>query len=115
MKLAVTYIKERVTQILEVVDQKIFDEYRKVQLIIPTDEELKKGKSIAGWTELTDEQKKAFIKFEKEYSWVGNLYKKGALCTTESPIYKAYLAGDGILRLQETQGGNHQIIINQYE
>lgn len=107
MKISITYIDKNITQIFRVVDQQLYDDYRLISLLIPSNKELEKESKypIPGWSVLSTEEQTEIIATEKRLHWINVLYKKGKLCTTESLIYKAYEANNGILNLPLSQGG----------
>lgn len=115
MKISITCIQANVTQILQVVEQQLFNYYQQIKSSIPSEKELEKGKPITGWSELTQDQRNEFFAMEKRLSWIGEMNKEGRICTTESLVYKAFLTNDGVLHLPKTQGGDHAVITKLFE
>jgi hypothetical protein len=109
MYISITYIHANITQVLRVVDQELFNDYQRVKLLVPSEKEQEQNKEIPGWNNLSLEERKKLVKLENELNWIGDLNKQGKMCTTGSPIYKAFMANDGLLRLPKSQGGNHPV------
>ena len=102
MTLFITYLSNHITQIMEVVEQKNYLEYSTLSQLMNDEKDFKRLP--------IDEQEKC-IQQMKEIGWIGKLYKEGKLCTDESPIYKAFLEGAGLLRLPPQQWGDHPVIV----
>lgn len=112
MKISITYIEKNITQIFQIVEQQLYDNYRLISSLIPSQKELEKEKKhpIPGWSDLPIEKQVEIIETEKRLHWIHDVYKKGKLCTTESLIYKCYERNDGVLNLPESQGGTIKVI-----
>lgn len=107
MKIKITYLSVNVTQCMRIVDQAMYNRYQYLNALIP---KIDAEKKVKDWMELNDLEKGELIIEQQTLKWIGELHKEGKLCTTESPIFKAYLTGDGVLRLPLSQGGNHLVI-----
>jgi len=94
MKLKITYLDVNITQILSIVDQMDYDNYKKAKAL---------DSDNKAWNALNDSDREFYKKVLIDFAWTTSLFKAGKGCTTDSPIYKSLTTGE--VRLPITQGG----------
>ncbi len=109
MNFQITYLKNKVVQTKQVIEQSIYERYRYVKSLVPEQGDVPKEE----WKNLNKDERKKMISELYDFKWLVNLDKKSSFVVKGSPIHEAFERGDGKLILSSIQGGIHEVEIKE--